>query len=72
MAHVLTADEVDQALRTLDDWYGDPEGITRSATLSSFPEAIDVVDQVATVAESIDHHPDIDLAHRIEGVLNEV
>ena len=32
--------------------------------MGSFPDAIKVVDQVAVVAEELDHHPDIDIRWR--------
>ena len=32
--------------------------------LASFPQAIEVVDRVAVLAEAADHHPDIDIRWR--------
>ena len=64
MAELLDGPAVASALTELDDWSGGPEAITRTAQLPSFPDAIAVVDRVAVVAESMDHHPDIDIRWR--------
>ena len=64
MAELLSADGVANAIGELADWTGDPSAITRTAALPSFPAAIDVVDQVAVVAEEMDHHPDMDIRWR--------
>jgi 4a-hydroxytetrahydrobiopterin dehydratase len=61
---LLSDDEIQDALTDLDGWSGDTQGITRTAELPSFPEAISVVDEVALVAEELDHHPDIDIRWR--------
>jgi len=64
MADLLSADEVAAHLTRLTGWSGDTTGITRTAALPTFAAAIAVVDQVATVAEGMDHHPDIDIRWR--------
>ena len=64
MADLLSADEVTAHLAEVPTWSGDASGITRTAALPSFPAAIRVVDQVAEVAEQMDHHPDIDIRWR--------
>ncbi len=56
-------DEIQAALGGLDGWSGGPDGITRTAELAGFPMAIEVVDQVAVIAEELDHHPDIDIRY---------
>jgi 4a-hydroxytetrahydrobiopterin dehydratase len=61
---LLDASEIEEALRTLDDWGGGTGAITKTVHLPTFPEAIKVVDKVAVVAESLDHHPDIDIRWR--------
>lgn len=50
--------------RDLDGWTGGAEGISRTVELADFPSAIAVVAHVATVAEELDHHPDIDIRWR--------
>jgi 4a-hydroxytetrahydrobiopterin dehydratase len=64
MADVLSADEIATELKDVTGWSGDAAGITRTVGLPTFPAAIAVVDQVAEVAESLDHHPDIDIRWR--------
>ncbi len=61
MVDLLDADAVRQSLTTLTNWTGDTHEITRTVELSGFMPAIEVVNQVAEVAESMDHHPDIDI-----------
>ena len=64
VAEVFDAGNLQTALADLDGWSGDPSAISRDAELSSFPNAIAVVDRVAEVAEQLDHHPDIDIRWR--------
>jgi len=64
MSELLDQAAIDSALAKLDGWTGGPDGITRTAELSSFPAAIAVVDRVAEAAEAADHHPDIDIRWR--------
>lgn len=61
---LLDAEQVKQALTTLDGWSGDNSTITRTVELATFPGAIETVDRVAVVAEAMDHHPDIDIRWR--------
>jgi 4a-hydroxytetrahydrobiopterin dehydratase len=61
---LLSEDEIRTALADLKGWSGDAHGITRTAELPSFPDAIKVVDKVAVIAEELDHHPDIDIRWR--------
>ena len=61
---LLSENEIQAALADLEGWSGDARGITRAAELPSFPDAIRVVDEVALVAEELDHHPDIDIRWR--------
>jgi 4a-hydroxytetrahydrobiopterin dehydratase len=61
---LLDASEIEEALRGLADWSGGTGAITKTVHLATFPEAIKVVDKVAVVAESLDHHPDIDIRWR--------
>lgn len=64
MAELLQPDEVRSALGGLPGWTGDSDAITRTVTLPGFPEAVEVVDRVAVVAEELAHHPDIDIRWR--------
>ncbi|ASO18486.1 4a-hydroxytetrahydrobiopterin dehydratase [Actinoalloteichus hoggarensis] len=61
MAEQLSDDEIDKALARLGDWRRDGDALVRRVDLPSFPEAVAVVNRVAEIAESEDHHPDIDI-----------
>jgi 4a-hydroxytetrahydrobiopterin dehydratase len=64
MAEVLDEGQIATALTTLDGWHAGDHEIVRTVECPSFPAAIAVVDQVAVVAEEMDHHPDIDIRWR--------
>ena len=64
MARLLDADEVVRALGDLPDWQWDGAALHRDVTAPSFLDGVRVVDDVAEVAEQMDHHPDIDLRWR--------
>ena len=64
MAELLSTADIAAHLAELDGWSGDTGGITRTAKLPTFLDAIAVVDQVAAAAEERDHHPDIDIRWR--------
>jgi 4a-hydroxytetrahydrobiopterin dehydratase len=63
MADLLTQDEISAALgSTLSNWTlegGDT--IRRDVTAHSFAGGISLVDQIAAIADAMDHHPDIDI-----------
>jgi 4a-hydroxytetrahydrobiopterin dehydratase len=64
MAELLSTADIGTHLTELDGWSGDTGGITRTAKLPTFLDAIGVVDRVAAAAEEMDHHPDIDIRWR--------
>jgi 4a-hydroxytetrahydrobiopterin dehydratase len=63
MADRLTQEQIDDALgSSLSAWTlegGDT--IRRDVTAESFKGGISLVDEVAAVADAMDHHPDIDI-----------
>lgn len=62
MADLLTQDEIDRALgRELPAWTQEGDTIVRAVKAASFMGGIRLVQQVAEVAEDLDHHPDIDI-----------
>jgi 4a-hydroxytetrahydrobiopterin dehydratase len=62
MATLLTQEEIDRALSDeLPRWRQEGDAITRSVKAASFMDGIRLVQQVAEVAEDLDHHPDIDI-----------
>lgn len=64
MAELLDDGAIADALASLPGWERDGSSIVLTASLPSFPAAIAVVDRVAVIAESRDHHPDIDIRWR--------
>ncbi|WP_433611231.1 4a-hydroxytetrahydrobiopterin dehydratase [Prescottella agglutinans] len=64
MAELLSDTEIDTALSNLPHWSRDGAALTRTVKSPTFPEAITLVDRVAEVAESMNHHPDIDIRWR--------
>ena len=59
MPPLLSQEEIDNRLNSLDGWRQEGRCILRDFTFPSFKEAISFVNRVADVAEEIDHHPDI-------------
>jgi 4a-hydroxytetrahydrobiopterin dehydratase len=65
VTELLSQDEIDRALaQDLPAWTQDGDTIRRSVEAPSFPDGIRLVQQVAEVAEDLDHHPDIDIRWR--------
>jgi 4a-hydroxytetrahydrobiopterin dehydratase len=61
---LLGDDGVRAALTELPAWSGDANLIERSVEAADFLTGIRIVGDVAQVAESMDHHPDIDIRWR--------
>ncbi|HKS44706.1 MAG TPA: 4a-hydroxytetrahydrobiopterin dehydratase [Amycolatopsis sp.] len=64
MAELLTDEEISDALNKLPYWRRDGDALTRTAELAGFPQAMEAVNRVAELAESVNHHPDIDIRWR--------
>ncbi len=64
MPELLSDEEVGKALGHLTDWRLDEGALVREVELESFPQAIQVVNRVAEIAENDNHHPDIDIRWR--------
>jgi 4a-hydroxytetrahydrobiopterin dehydratase len=64
MAELLSDQEVGKALGTLPEWTRDEGALVRTVELASFPQAIQVVNRIAEIAENDNHHPDIDIRWR--------
>jgi 4a-hydroxytetrahydrobiopterin dehydratase len=64
MAELLDDAAVTAALDGLAGWTREGDNLVLTAKLPSFPAAIGVVDRVAEIAESREHHPDIDIRWR--------
>jgi 4a-hydroxytetrahydrobiopterin dehydratase len=61
---VLSNEEVDAALPSLDGWERIDGALKRSIKFPAFLAGVDAVRRVAEYAESQDHHPDIDIRWR--------
>ena len=48
----------------MSDWQEQDDALVREFELPSFAAAIEFVDRLAELAESEDHHPDIDIRYR--------
>lgn len=48
----------------MGDWQEQGDALVREFELPSFPEAVAFVDRLAELAESENHHPDIDIRYR--------
>ena len=57
----LTEEELAAALSPLPGWSGDTSALRRVVTAPDFLTGIRIVDDVAVVAEELDHHPAIDI-----------
>ena len=61
---LLTENEITAGLAGLPAWTREGEAIVRTLEAPSFLAGIDLVGQVARIAEDADHHPDIDIRWR--------
>ncbi|NEA32167.1 4a-hydroxytetrahydrobiopterin dehydratase [Streptomyces sp. SID13031] len=64
MAELLTDDQIDAALRDhLPEWKVVDSALVRSVQKATFMDGIRLVATVAQLAESMNHHPDIDIRY---------
>lgn len=64
MTEILSDSEADERLGFRPGWVRTGAVIFREVELASFPQAIEVVNRVAELAEAAGHHPDIDIRWR--------
>ena len=64
MAELWDDEQVSEALAGLTDWQREGDAIVRTTKLPTFTAAIEAVRAVAEIAESRDHHPDMDIRWR--------
>lgn len=50
-------------LRDLPGWTRSGGSITRTFTFAGFPDAVEFVQRLVAPAESLNHHPDVDLRY---------
>ncbi len=58
---ILSRESIDAGLESLNDWRDDGSSIVREIRCKDFVDAIGFVTRVALVAQTRDHHPDIDI-----------
>ena len=63
MASVLSSEQLSAALADVPGWSGDTGEISRTVTADTFPRGIALVNAVAEAAETLNHHPDIDIRY---------
>lgn len=56
---LLSVEEIDEALLTLDGWEIVDDYIRRELEFDGFMEAIDFINRIAVYADEMDHHPEI-------------
>ena len=64
MTRLLSDEEVGRQLAGLPDWTRDGDTIRASFEAPAFLTGISLVQEVAAAAETMDHHPDIDVRWR--------
>jgi 4a-hydroxytetrahydrobiopterin dehydratase len=66
---VLTTDELTRGLSALaGDWAVEGSAIVRTIEFPAFLTAVRFIDELAPVAEELDHHPDLTLSWRTVGI----
>jgi len=55
--------EIDSGLSRLPGWAREGDAIVRTYELESFPAVIELVRQIADLAEAANHHPDLDIRY---------
>jgi 4a-hydroxytetrahydrobiopterin dehydratase len=63
MGGVLDENQIKDALTDRPSWEYRDGALTRELHAADFMSGIRVVDEVAVVAESLNHHPDIDIRY---------
>ena len=63
MSKALTERELVKALARLPEWKLEGGRLVRTWKFAMFVEAMQFVNRVALVAETADHHPDIDIRY---------
>ena len=64
MPDLLPAEDVERSLEDLEGWKVEGKTIAREFEFETFLLGIAFVVTVATVAEELNHHPDIDIRYR--------
>jgi 4a-hydroxytetrahydrobiopterin dehydratase len=60
---ILNENEINQKLSNLRGWEYANNQISKTYTLKDFESAMRLVNQVAMLAENLNHHPDMDIRY---------
>lgn len=60
----FSPEEIAESLASVPDWTDDGDAIVREFHFASFADAVAFVVRVGFLAESADHHPDLDIRWR--------
>lgn len=65
MSDVIKGEDLEQALKRCPEWEVSEDGreIFRAIEFEEFTEAIDCVNDIAEMAEEVQHHPDFDIRY---------
>jgi 4a-hydroxytetrahydrobiopterin dehydratase len=63
MKQALTPAEIKETLQEIPGWTLQGGKLTRDWTFKDFVQAMEFVNQIATLAEAAGHHPDIDIRY---------
>ena len=63
MAELLSDIEIQRDLGSLQGWSRKGDVLTRTYQFRNFAQAMEFVNRVASLAESANHHPDIDIRY---------
>ena len=63
MAELLSDIEIQRDLGSLQGWSRKGDVLTRTYQFRNFEQAMEFVNRVASLAESANHHPDIDIRY---------
>jgi 4a-hydroxytetrahydrobiopterin dehydratase len=63
MKQALTASEIKEVLQSVPGWTLQDGKLTREWTFKDFVQAMEFVNRLAALAETAQHHPDIDIRY---------
>jgi 4a-hydroxytetrahydrobiopterin dehydratase len=63
MKQALIASEIKEVLQSIPGWTLQDGKLTREWTFKDFVQAMEFVNQLAALAETAQHHPDIDIRY---------
>jgi 4a-hydroxytetrahydrobiopterin dehydratase len=55
----MTKEEVNKSLQTINNWELNDNSIQKKFTFKDFNEAIKVINQIADIANELNHHPEL-------------